>query len=310
MSTILPLFWDLSCSDRYKRLDTSIKLVTTLQKLQASFESESAESDEPCGEALGIEKNPQEDLEQHNVRLDALNSPDVAYSIRRLLRGLASPRESSRLGFAVALTELLSCVSTVSCAQILALVLDVSRTTGNQTRQEERDLLFARLFGLASIVHSGLLIRTHPPLPQSVSSPSTPESCKAVLKALRTLAHAKSWLSEAAYCAVGSALDLLAAARDQDVSWRVEVVRVLLEEEFGETSHPEEKTAKSEAVWTPEKIALALRIQRLWPEREHEWRWLWAPTFKHGNIFHRTNLVTLARILKVSGPVLLVVSMA
>src|SRR5580692_3279737 len=87
MSTILPLFWDLSCSDRYKRLDTSIKLVTTLQKLQASFESESAESDEPCGEALGIEKNPQEDLEQHNVRLDALNSPDVAYSIRRLLRG-------------------------------------------------------------------------------------------------------------------------------------------------------------------------------------------------------------------------------
>lgn len=109
MSTILPLFWDLSCSDGRKRLDTSVKLVTTLQKLQANFESESAESDEHCGdnrgEPVGVEGNSQEDLGHHNVKLDALNSPDVAYSIRRLLRGLASPRESSRLGFAVVLTE-------------------------------------------------------------------------------------------------------------------------------------------------------------------------------------------------------------
>ena len=185
----------------------------------------------------------------------------------------------------------------------------MSRTTGNQSRQEERDLLFARLFGLASIVHSGLLIRTHPPLPQSASSPSTPKCCNAVLKALRTLAHAKSWLSEAAYCMVGSALDLLAEARDEDVSWREEVVRVLLEEEFGETSHLEERATKREDVWSPEKIALGLRIQRLWPKREHEWRWLWTPTFKHGNIFHQTNLVTLAKILKVSEPALPIVSM-
>ena len=38
-------------------------------------------------------------------KLDALNAADVSYSVRRLVRGLASPRESSRLGFAVALTE-------------------------------------------------------------------------------------------------------------------------------------------------------------------------------------------------------------
>ncbi|KAF8274212.1 DNA polymerase phi-domain-containing protein [Lactarius quietus] len=304
MSTILPLFWDLSSSDKKKRLDTSVKLVTNLQKLQATFENESAEQDEPSGESHGVEGDPQEcseeDLKQYNFRLDVLNSPDVAYSVRRLLRGLASPRESSRLGFAVALTELLSCVFTISCAQILALVLEVSCTTGNQTGQEERDLLFARLFGLASIVHSGLLIRTHPPLPQSASLPSTSESCEDVLKALRTLAHSKSWLSEAVYCVVGSALDLLAAARDEDVSWRENVVCVLLKEEFGETSPAEGRAIKSGVVWTPEKIALGLRAQRLWPEREHEWRWLWAPTFKRESIFHQANLVTLARILRES----------
>ena len=109
MSTILPLFWDLSASDKKKRLDTSAKLITTLQKLQATFEYESAPPDEPSGESLCVEGNPPnssaEDVEQSNFRLDVLNSPDVAYSIRRLLRGLASPRETSRLGFAVALTE-------------------------------------------------------------------------------------------------------------------------------------------------------------------------------------------------------------
>ncbi|KAI9446728.1 DNA polymerase phi-domain-containing protein [Lactarius indigo] len=305
MSTILPLFWDLSSSDKKKRLDTSAKLVATLQKLQATFANESAELDESSGESFAVDGTPRdysaEDVVEHNITLDVLNSPDVAYSIRRLLRGLASPRESSRLGFAVALTELLSRVSTVSCAQILALVLDASRTTGNQTGQEERDLLFARLFGLASIVHSGLLIRTHPSLPQSHSAPSTPESCEAVLNALCTLACAKSWLAEAAYWVVGSALVLLAAARDEDVPWREKVVLALLEEEFGEASSVEERAAKSGVVWTPEKIALALRAQRLWPEREHEWRWIWAPTFKRGNIFHRANLVTLARILRETG---------
>jgi DNA polymerase phi len=109
MSTILPLFWDLSASDKKKRLDTSVKLITTLQKLQTKFENESAEPDERNGESLLAEGNSRdcsaEDVEQHNFRLDVLNTPDVAYSIRRLLRGLASPRESSRLGFAVALTE-------------------------------------------------------------------------------------------------------------------------------------------------------------------------------------------------------------
>jgi hypothetical protein len=36
---------------------------------------------------------------------DKGSSEDVPYSLKRLVRGLASPRESSRIGFAVALTE-------------------------------------------------------------------------------------------------------------------------------------------------------------------------------------------------------------
>ena len=327
MSTTLPLFWDLSSVDKKKRLDASVKLISTLEKFQVAFERRSAESDASSNEDDGGQEEDVQDVGvaemECDATLDALNAPDVAYSIRRLVRGLGSPRESSRLGFAVALTEvcakpqmyirpmlifheLLSRITTVSCAQILALLLDATRTSGNQTGQEERDVLFARLFGLTAIIHSGLLLRTHPPLSRSASAPSTPESCAAVLDALRALARAKSWLAEPAYWAIGRAMDCLAAAAEEDVPWREEAVRNLFEEVFGEGSSVDEGAPKSGNMWTPEKIALALRAQRLWPGRKQEWRKLWAPTIKHGDVLHMANLMVLARILRVGG---LVISM-
>jgi DNA polymerase phi len=110
MSTTLPLFWDLSSTEKKKRLDASVKFISTLERFQVAFERRSAESDASSNEddsdreenvlSVGGVGN----MKCDNI-LDALNAPDVAYSIRRLVRGLGSPRESSRLGFAVALTE-------------------------------------------------------------------------------------------------------------------------------------------------------------------------------------------------------------
>lgn len=110
MSTTLPLFWDLSSTDKKRRLGASVKLISTLEKFQASYEHKSAESDPSSN---GDDSSGEEDVQgtgdvgnmEHDNMLDSLNAPDVTYSIRRLVRGLASPRESSRLGFAVALTE-------------------------------------------------------------------------------------------------------------------------------------------------------------------------------------------------------------
>jgi DNA polymerase phi len=327
MSTTLPLFWDLSSVDKKNRLDASVKLISTLEKFHVAFEHRSAESDASSNDDESSREDDAQDvgvvgIMECDAMLDALNAPDVAYSIRRLVRGLGSPRESSRLGFAVALTEvrakpqmyirpmlkfheLLSRTTTVSCAQILTLLLDATRTSGNQTGQEERDLLFARLFGLTAIVHSGLLLRTHPPLPRSASAPSTPESCAAVLDALCALARAKSWLAEPAYWSIGHAMDCLAVANEEDMPWREEAVRNLFEEVFGEGSSADGEAPKSGNIWTPEKIALALRAQRLWPGREQEWRKLWAPTIKHGDVLHVANLMVLARILRVGVLVIL-----
>ena len=93
MSTVLELFWNLSSSKRRERLDVTAKIVTTLHKFQSEF------SPVEVSDGVEISDSTQADT------LDTLNAQDVSYSIRRLIRGLASPRENSRLGFAVALTE-------------------------------------------------------------------------------------------------------------------------------------------------------------------------------------------------------------
>jgi DNA polymerase phi len=89
-----------------ERLDASVKLVGALETFQAQHAPSPT-----SGETTGQEdaEDEEEDAEAHpnngNDALNRRNAPDVAYAIRRLVRGLASPRESSRLGFAVALTE-------------------------------------------------------------------------------------------------------------------------------------------------------------------------------------------------------------
>ena len=98
MSTTLPLFWHLSSASKKERIDASVKLVSALEHFQAQFTPKDAS--EPTSE-----NEEDEGTEVKGDGLDSLNAQDVSYSIRRLVRGLASPRESSRLGFAVALTE-------------------------------------------------------------------------------------------------------------------------------------------------------------------------------------------------------------
>lgn len=145
MSTtnVLPLFWHLSSTDRNTRLDATESLISSLEAFQAKHQApkngagaDEMDVDQPNGHVLngddeaededddedddesGVEVDASDDEhdkrpigpeEKELKRLDSLfekeNSEDVRYSIKRLVRGLTSSRESSRLGFAVALTE-------------------------------------------------------------------------------------------------------------------------------------------------------------------------------------------------------------
>lgn len=102
MSTTLPFYWNLSSADKEERVDASVKLVSSVLEFQAQFAA-AAPASPPEQTSSG--ESEDEDGKETNNEIDELNAEDVRYAIRRLVRGLASPRESSRLGFAVALTE-------------------------------------------------------------------------------------------------------------------------------------------------------------------------------------------------------------
>lgn len=118
--TTLPLFWHLSSASKKERIDASVKLIGALEHFQAKFVPK--ESSSPSASDAEQEDN---DPAQEIDLLNALNAQDVSYSIRRLVRGLGSPRESSRLGFAVALTEvcLIYFTKVLSCSFICPAIV-------------------------------------------------------------------------------------------------------------------------------------------------------------------------------------------
>ena len=173
----------------------------------------------------------------------------------------------------------------MTCSQILAFVLDASQTGSSLSGQEERDMLFARLFGITAIIRSGLLVRTQP-LPSSGSS--TPEASslqgyKDVLTQLLELGEKKPWLRESAWWALGLAVEELYKG---EVHWKGEALEYTIGKVFEEDKS-----------WSPEKVALAVRMQALWPKQE--WKKLFAPGIKHGDVLHSANMAAIAKVLKV-----------
>jgi len=151
------------------------------------------------------------------------------------------------------------------------------------TGQEQRDMLFARLFGFMSIIQSGLLVRADS-LPKSVLvEVSTLSNYTDVLSQLIALGEKKSWLRESVWHAILAAIDILHSSK---VTWKADAVETTCQQIFVEYKS-----------WTPEKVAVALKMKSLYPEKD--WTKTFSPTFKNGDLVAATNLQTLARIVKV-----------
>ncbi|KAI8057851.1 DNA polymerase phi-domain-containing protein [Syncephalis plumigaleata] len=149
MSSTLPLFWDLASLDVKKRESSALSLITELNQCQQTYEVEHASD---WSQWLA-----QEDTVE---RLEVLCAKDVLYALRRLIRGLPSPRQGARQGFALALTELLSMLHFLSVKTLTSMMLKEMATNSQMSGQEERDMLFGRIFGFMSIAKSTALSRT------------------------------------------------------------------------------------------------------------------------------------------------------
>ncbi|MCJ1436894.1 DNA-directed DNA polymerase [Xylographa pallens] len=193
--------------------------------------------------------------------------------LKRLFRGLSSSRKAARLGFSVALTEILQqhCISdhidrpVLEVAAVISVLEEQTRALAGVSGQEERDHYLGRLFGAEAIIKSGIL--------------SLPDSSVAqwerVLYLIFELAKKKSWLREECGWV------LCAALKDPHTmdSAHVEVLF--------------EKLDSAGLTKTPEGVGLWITAQQAYPDVKYP-RHVW----HHGNPLHRKEKATLARILK------------
>lgn len=151
--------------------------------------------------------------------------------------------------------------------------------------QEERDILFARLFGLLSIVQSGLAFRIETPS-QKAASPSSISSAEAfeqIIGSFVALGDQKSWLRESSWFAIHQTIDALQVS---STPWKDSAFESVTQEIYVKNT-----------IWSTEKLALTLKLQSLRPDSN--WREILAPTFKNDSILSTGNLPIVSRILKV-----------
>ncbi|KAI7872535.1 DNA polymerase phi-domain-containing protein [Spinellus fusiger] len=250
-TTTLQLYWDLASFDPIVRQTAAQSLILALTQFQQSHEQT-------------LETSEIADTEE---KLSIACSSDVAYAIRRLLRGLPSSRQGARQGFSLALTELLAMIDVVTAKVVLDLLFQYTERTGSMSGEEVRDMLFGRLFGLMSVIASGMLIR------QS----TTAEDATRIIESLFDMAETKSYLSEVCHHVVINMLPFIKSTSYKEVATE-KILELFLSQ-----------------VSTVDQLNLALAIQKHVPDVDLSAKFV---GWKNTNVLDPDNLRHLALILK------------
>ncbi|KAL6041087.1 DNA-directed DNA polymerase [Balamuthia mandrillaris] len=247
---ILERFWELANLDPAKRHSGAKELIGSLVELQQRSEKTAAAGTECCQE--------------------------LTYSVKRLVRGLASSREGARQGYALALTELLHTFPIVTIDSVFKLIDENLIPSNNAKGQEEKDAHFGNLFGLLSIIRSQRLnlIQTTPSAHQQNGHSEKPKKQKKqkkgeekeettggeaadekeklaeeVVRRLFELSSKKSFLAEVCHCAISGFLEQLTQR-----CFETHVLPLFLQHVLPEGKKPSELS--------PESLALAIAFQQ------------------------------------------------
>ncbi|EXJ64237.1 hypothetical protein A1O7_00573 [Cladophialophora yegresii CBS 114405] len=223
--------------------------------------------------------------EQENVRLAAAHTlltkaykPGVTSNeqtktiLTRLFRGLCSSRKSARLGFSIALTELLSQLAStrdslqnIPVSAIIDIFESQSAPEKGTSGQDERDHYFGRVFGAEAILKSDLLFQkgkeTH---------------FDHLLELLCSLAHKKPWVRQEC----GWVLYSCIAHEHNNLPENLAV-------------HSLEKLIADKLIRTPEGVAIWIAVTRRFPKAR-----LPVSAWKSRDPLARKDVKVLADILK------------
>ncbi|KAL2859058.1 DNA polymerase phi-domain-containing protein [Aspergillus pseudodeflectus] len=169
-----------------KRRREPVNVDTKLVEIYEDLASENDEIRLKAAQALVSQFTPDKKPADEQIRK----------ALQRLFRGLCSSRKAARVGFSIALTEVLAQVFSkegvesreedITVDGVLGIWEGVSHATGGESGQEVRDHHFGRLFGAEAIIKSGILY----------SPKSRIAEWTKVLELVLDLAKKKPWIRE------------------------------------------------------------------------------------------------------------------
>ncbi|KAJ8312866.1 hypothetical protein KUTeg_010239 [Tegillarca granosa] len=109
---------------------------------------------------------------------------DLKYSVNRLVKGLASSRESARQGYSVALCQILRTFEVVTVKDIMDCVEKHLKYTNNMSKSEKGSIFLGKTLVYLSLIKSGLLKK------------ASHKEIKTVVKQLRQMYRKKSYLQQ------------------------------------------------------------------------------------------------------------------
>ncbi|KAJ1815007.1 DNA-directed DNA polymerase, partial [Coemansia sp. RSA 2598] len=248
-STTLDFYWGLSSLDANQRLESATQLISALVKFQEAMPSS-------------------KDMATTEEEMAKLCASDVSYAVKRLIKGLASPRDGARQGFSIALSELIARISCISVKLVLSLLWRYTEATNSMKGQEQRDMHFGRIFGLMALVQSGIIARKG----------TTSVEIRKIVMELASTGAKKSYLREIAYVTLASIVPELSKFdfRDEAISMFVAVA------------------LDKGAIETPDELFLAMCLRKAYPDYD------WHSAFPHWHGKHmlsQKNANKLAPIL-------------
>ncbi|KAG3017245.1 hypothetical protein JG687_00005526 [Phytophthora cactorum] len=178
-----------------------------------------------------------------HLKSSAKQEAEVQYTLKRLVRGLASSRDAARQGFSTALSGLLATFpKQLSLQSTHELLRDAMEVHSSMKPMEQREHVFGRLFGLLALHRSGRLSADLPLL-------------VAVVKELLEMAAFKRWFRETCYEA---ALTLLSdVPAEQFVTELAAPIHSSLQIQPSKGSDEEGVEA-----WNADQVLLAVGVQR------------------------------------------------
>ncbi|GKZ37240.1 DNA-directed DNA polymerase [Aspergillus brasiliensis] len=200
----------------------------------------------------------------------------IKKALQRLFRGLCSSRKAARIGFSIALTEILSQVfgaprdsSELTISTAMNIWESQSSASGGESGQEQRDHHFGRLFGAEAIIKSSVLFKPNAPFNEWIK----------LLDLVLDLAKKKPWIREECGWIIYRCVYELAAQK-ADVKFLDSAL---------------EQLHSNELARTPEGVAIWLAAKDLFPNAKFP-----SKVWKHDDPLDAKERNQLAKVMKES----------